>query len=151
MQCWFCSSKLLCFSGARQDSDPPSILSLFSWSPDKLFLLTEKIPLLGIFSTASWEDSSSRSSSCFVQCKFKPSSDEEALYSSARSANPHLRSFFAQHTFCELSVNLCQHMLYNHILLKTCGYQFLHSIDPFLIKIKKIYLWISIFKFWSWI
>ena len=35
------------------------------------------------------ESHTSRSSSCFVKYKFKPSTDEEALYSSVRSANPH--------------------------------------------------------------
>merc|ERR1711974_152658 len=33
---------------------------------------------------------------CQVQVQTKPSTDEEAFYSSVRSANPHLKSYFAQ-------------------------------------------------------
>ena len=148
MSCDIILSKLFCCSGPRQDSDSPSILSLFSLS---LGLPDEVEPLTGI----AWHFLNGFMRglllvNVFVGGSLTPLGLLRVL--SSTSSNPQLTRklyilpcdlpiliILCSTTFCELSLNLW-HMLYNHILLKTCGYQFLHSIAPFQHQIKKIYL-----------
>ena len=152
----------MCFSGARQDSDPPSILSLLSWSSRRGALSQKpKCQCLAISprlherrfpcqTLCRRESPLSLGLHLFVKCKFKkPSSDEEALYkySSVRSAN----LLIFDHTLLNiLSVNFLSIFGTCYIITfcsTTCGYQFLHSIALFLMrKTKYIYQFQSVYS-----
>ena len=138
------------FSGPRQDSDPSSILSLFSWSSRRGALSPKPKCQCLVISPRLQERRFPCLALCrresplslgllhlFVKCKFKkPSSDEEAFYkhSSVRSAN----LLIFDHTLLNiLSVNFLSIFGTCYIITfcsTTCGYQFLHSIALFLMR-----------------